>query len=191
MILAYDDLIEAWQNGTLQFSPNVSLDQIGESSIDLRLGWVFTRLKRQAGVVIQPARGFNPTDLVEHQDLSETMVLGKAPPFRIEPQGFFLAFTLEEVTVPKHLAASVQGKSSLARAGLAIHITAPTIHPGFSGRIVLEFYNHGPWELELMPGEDRVCQIIFSEVKTPVPEKVTDTIATYIKQETPFPPRRD
>lgn len=70
----------------------------------------------------------------------------------------------------------------MARAGLAVHITAPTIHPGFSGRIVLELYNHGPWELELIPGEDRVCQVIFAEIRTPVPEKVTSALATYTKQ---------
>jgi dCTP deaminase len=83
---------------------------------------------------------------------------------------------LEEISVPNNLAASVQGKSSLARAGLAVHITAPHIHPGFTGRITLELYNHGPWEMELVPGEDRICQVIHSRVQTPVPERIAKAL---------------
>lgn len=140
--------------------------------------------------MIQPARGFDPTDLVEHQDFSTTKVLGQVPPFRLPPREFRLAFTLEEVSVPNDLAANVQGKSSLARAGLAVHITAPHIHPGFAGHITLELYNHGPWDLELIPGEDLICQIIYYQVQTPVPKKVADTLGTYVKQTTPFPTRK-
>lgn len=117
MILAYNDLVRGWKRGRIRFNPDITLDQIGLSSIDLRLGWVFTRLKEKPGVVIQPARGFDPTDLVEHQDFSGMKVLGAAPTFRLPPGGFRLAFTLEEMSVPNNLAVSVQGKSSLARAG--------------------------------------------------------------------------
>jgi len=189
VILAYDELVSYWRNGTLSFSPNIAIDQIGLSSIDLRLGWVFTRLLPKSGVVIQPARGFDPTNLVEHQDFSKTKVLGESPRLQLPPGQFRLAFTLEEITVPKGLAASVQGKSSLARAGLAIHTTAPHIHPGFVGRVTLELYNHGPWELEFFPGEDRVCQIIYYQVTTPVADEIIDALGTYAKQPTPFPPR--
>jgi len=37
----------------------------------------------------------------------------------------------------------VEGKSSLARLGIGIHITAPTIHAGFKGPIQLEICNYG------------------------------------------------
>lgn len=188
MILSYDELVRFWRDGTLSFSPNIAIDQIGLSSIDLRLGWVFTRLIEKKGVVIQPARGFDPTGLVKDQDFSKTDVLGQSPTFRLPPREFRLAFTLEEITVPTGLAASVQGKSSLARAGLAIHTTAPHIHPGFVGRITLELYNHGPWELEFFPGEDRICQIIYYQVSTPVADEIANALGTYAKQPTPFPP---
>lgn len=189
MILAYNDLLKGWKGGRLRFDPNISLSQIGLSSIDLRLGWVFTRLLKKPGVVIQPARGFDPTGLVEHQDFSTIDVLGQPPTFVLKPGDFRLAFTLEEITVPNNLAASVQGKSSIARAGLAVHITAPHIHPGFVGRITLELYNHGPWDLQFVPGEDLICQVIYYKVQTPVRKGIAKALGTYVKQPTPFPIR--
>lgn len=190
MILAYDDLIREWKRKRLRFSPDIGLNQIGLSSIDLRLGWAFTRLKTKPGVVIQPARGFDPTDLVEHQDFTHVEVLGSPPTFRLRPGEFRLALTLEEISVPNNLAANVQGKSSIARSGLAVHITAPHIHPAFTGRITLELYNHGPWELELFPGEDRICQVIYYRVTTPVPNRIAAALSSYMRQPTPFPVRK-
>jgi dCTP deaminase len=62
------------------------------------------------------------------------------------------------------LAARVEGRSKQARLGMTAHITAPTIHAGFSGKIVLEIVNHGPFELEVRPNESMLCQLIFEEV---------------------------
>ena len=190
MILSYTDLKKAWKTGKIRFRPDISEEQIGLSSIDLRLGHVFTRLKESPGLVIRPAaEGFDPTGLVEHENFEEKTVLGKQPVFKLEPRELRLALTEEEVTIPGYLAANVQGKSSLARAGVAVHITAPHIHPGFVGRITLELYNHGPWDLEFVPGQDLVCQIIFYKVTKRIPASVIKSLGTYMKQPTPFPPR--
>jgi len=149
-----------------------------------------TKLKEIPGTIVQPARSFDPTNLVENVDFSNRNPLGQTPAFRLKPREFRLAFTRENITVPHNLAASVQGKSSLARAGLGVHITAPHIHPGFSGPITLELYNHGPWELELVPGEDLVCQVIYYSVKSAVSKRVAVALGTYLDQEAPFPVRR-
>jgi dCTP deaminase len=50
----------------------------------------------------------------------------------------------------------------LARFGLGIHITAPTIHSGFKGRIQLEIINHGPTPVTLRENM-KVCQLIFEQ----------------------------
>ena len=60
------------------------------------------------------------------------------------------------------LAARVEGKSSLGRLGLGVHITAPTIHAGFNGRIRLEIINHGSLPIRLRAGM-RICQLIFEQ----------------------------
>lgn len=59
----------------------------------------------------------------------------------LDPGGFLLACTVERVTLPPDLAARVEGKSSLGRLGLTVHVTAGFIDPGFSGQITLEIAN--------------------------------------------------
>ncbi|HEX4157877.1 MAG TPA: dCTP deaminase [Rhizomicrobium sp.] len=88
------------------------------------------------------------------------------------PHGeFILAWTAEyiDLITEARLAARVEGKSSLARCGLAIHMTAPTIHCGFQGRVRLEIFNHSPIPIVLKPGM-KICQLIL-EVTLGTPEK--------------------
>ena len=60
------------------------------------------------------------------------------------------------------VAARVEGKSSLARLGLAVHVTAPTIHAGFEGQSQLEVINHGRLPIRLRAGM-AICQLIFEQ----------------------------
>jgi dCTP deaminase len=55
------------------------------------------------------------------------------PGVRLGPASFYLGWTLQAVGLPhrSRIAARVEGKRSLARLGLGIHVTAPTIHAGF------------------------------------------------------------
>jgi dCTP deaminase len=62
------------------------------------------------------------------------------------------------------VALRASGRSSLARTGLQVHFTAPTIHPGFTGTIALEMINLGKIPLTLRPGS-RVCQLIVETVE--------------------------
>jgi dCTP deaminase len=99
----------------------------------------------------------------------------------LEPGQFVLGWTVEQVWFPhrSRLAARVEGKSGLARLGLGIHVTAPTIHAGFgSGRgdtdspgspIRLEIWNVGPFEIVLDKGMP-ICQLIIEWVDG-TPEK--------------------
>lgn len=84
----------------------------------------------------------------------------------LEPQQLVLGSTFEEVTLPlgdNCLAARIERCSSFACAGLLVHFTAPTIHPGFSGHITLEMINLGAIPFILRPGL-RVCQLIVETV---------------------------
>jgi dCTP deaminase len=51
----------------------------------------------------------------------------------LKPGEFILAYTKERFIFPAStkIMGFVQGKSSLARIGLSVHVTAPIIHPGF------------------------------------------------------------
>jgi dCTP deaminase len=93
----------------------------------------------------------------------------------LEPREFLLALTAERVELPRHarLAARVEGRSTLARLGVGIHVTAPTIHAGFRGRITLEITNVGGLRVRLRPGL-RICQLVFETVfGTPSAELMT------------------
>ena len=91
--------------------------------------------------------------------------------FPLPLRRFVLARTRESVNIPvrSRLAARVEGKSSLARPGISVHLTAPTIHCGFRGHIQLEIVNAGPNDIILDAGM-RICQMIF-EMTIGTPEK--------------------
>lgn len=94
---------------------------------------------------------------------------------------FLLGWTREKIQLPhrSRLAARVEGKSSLARLGIGVHVTAPTIHAGFGYKkddedypgspLQLEMWNVGPLDIKLVEGMP-ICQLIF-EVVDGTPEK--------------------
>lgn len=59
--------------------------------------------------------------------------------------------TLESVSLPANIVGWLDGRSSLARLGLMVHVTAHRIDPGWEGKIVLEFFNAGKLPLALRP----------------------------------------
>jgi dCTP deaminase len=89
----------------------------------------------------------------------------------LKPASFVLGWTKELVEIPtlSKLAARIEGKSSIARLGIGVHVTAPTIHSGFKGEIQLEMFNFGPHEVILDEGL-RICQLIF-EHTVGIPER--------------------
>lgn len=81
-----------------------------------------------------------------------------------------LAHTLERVYIPPDLAGFVEGRSSWARIGVTIHVTAPKIDPGFNATITLEMANFGEIPVELRAGIDEPAQLMLFRLSTPVPE---------------------
>lgn len=91
------------------------------------------------------------------------------------PRHFILGWTAEKIYLPhtSRLCARVEGKSSLGRMGLGVHVTAPTIHAGFGindaggehgTKLRLEIWNVGPLPILLVPGI-RICQLILEQVR--------------------------
>ena len=69
----------------------------------------------------------------------------------LDPGEFILGSTNEYITLPDNLAARYEGKSSMGRIGLASHITAGFIDPGFSGTITLEIKNENNHQIRIKP----------------------------------------
>jgi dCTP deaminase len=100
---------------------------------------------------------------------SDSVLISDDQPFRLEQSRFVLANTQERVDFPLRdgeicYAARVEGRSSLARCGILVHFTAPTIHAGFAGTITLEIINLGFAPFLLRPGLP-ICQLIVEEVR--------------------------
>ena len=89
--------------------------------------------------------------------------------FILRPGEFVLAVTRERIELKRGvpIAARVEGRSSLARLGLMVHLTAPTIHAGFRGPITLEMVNLGLFHLKLTPEKTAICQLIFERLESP------------------------
>jgi dCTP deaminase len=171
VIFSNEDIQQAIGDGRITIDPRPAEDQYTTSAVDLFLGsrlqtWDSKRLTVPGVKVV--------LNLAEQKFLHTADAYLTAAPldtdgtFTLPPQGFVLGVTRERIDL-KHasrLAARVEGRSSLARLGLAIHLTAPTIHAGFNGNIALEIYNAGPFHLKLVPNTTRICQLIFEELKT-------------------------
>ncbi len=101
--------------------------------------------------------------------ISDTFMITEEQAFTLTPGKFVLAQTMERVDFPlvsdgPCYSGRVEGRSSLARCGILVHFTAPTIHAGYEGPITLEIANLGPLNFLLYPGVF-VCQLIIEEVE--------------------------
>ena len=153
----------------LAFDPPVAITdlRIGSSSVDLRLHEQLIVVERDsgAGVVVDPTvAGFRVMDFLRRNGTEISIPEGGA--YQMEPNQLVIARTLETVKLPLHLAGRVEGKSSLARLGLSVHVTAPSVHAGFEGTLYLEMNNIGPFPI-LLRREMAIAQLILEHVGLP------------------------
>lgn len=184
------------ERGTLGITPPPSPEAYASTAVDLRLDFllhVWNPIAADEAMGLHPcfcpaADGFNVNQIIK--DHTRTFNLNTGPfrlyPHHIQPpkqqqgssgRGFILGWTKEKLRIPSgsRVCARVEGKSSMARLGLGVHVTAPTIHAGFGDgkdpegdSLQLEIWNVGPLPIELRH-EMRICQLIFEEVHgTPV-----------------------
>ena len=117
-------------------------------------------------LVPQNPRPASPVDLRTDspRDMIRAVRLGDG--YELMPGACIIASTAEIIRCPNDIAARVEGKSSLGRLFLAVHVTAGWIDPGWSGQVTLELVNHGPWSIMLWPGM-KIAQINFTRMGTP------------------------
>jgi dCTP deaminase len=139
------------------------------TAVDLRLDptiSIFRKLPSTAGVrqltEIDPGDPDFNADVVI-KALTDNEEIDPVRGYPLERDTLVLGWTKEYIDLKQsRLAARVEGKSSLARLGLSIHLTAPTIHAGFQGTIRLEIVNHGHHPI-ILRRDMRICQLIFEQ----------------------------
>lgn len=82
----------------------------------------------------------------------------------LKPGQFILGSTIERVSIGLYLSANVNGRSSWGRMGVAIHVTAGFVDPGFSGQITLEIKNISDVTTVVLPVGTAIAQISFDEL---------------------------
>jgi dCTP deaminase len=164
LVLSKPDRERYLAERALRFDPEISPDQIAQVSIDLRLGHKFSTFRERPGYL--PAIHVDPS-LWDSQDL---WAHEERDVFRLEPGHLVLAQTLERVHIPSDVVGLLEGRSSFARVGVTIHVTAPKIDPGFDATITLEMANFGRVAVDLRAEIDRPAQLMLLQLSTPLAE---------------------
>lgn len=168
MVLAKREIYERLQKDLIITPLLESNAQIGEASIDVRLGREFIVTKHTRISSLNPIRR---TVLEKTIPLyQEKIKLDFGQPYILHPQELVLASTLEFIALPKDLMAYVVGRSSWGRLGLII-ATATMVDPLYRGVITLELINVGRLPIHLYPCA-RVAQLVLHAV--PNGEERTD-----------------
>jgi dCTP deaminase len=166
MILTDREIQLAIENGQIEITPEPDDEAYSSTSLDLTLSEPGETWNVLRGQPIRPgAVGYNYGQLAARKTKITSL-----HNHTINQNDFILAWTRETIYLPvtSRFAARIEGKSGLARLGLVVHLTAPTIHAGFKGQIQLEMVNLGPNEIILDVGMP-ICQLIFEmTLGTPV-----------------------
>ena len=161
MILADRDIRRYLREKIIIVKPKPDLkEQLGAASLDVRLSKFFRVFDTTQKAVIDPRR---PETF---KDLTSLVKIDQRHPFVLHPRQFVLAMTYEWISLPSHIGARIEGRSSWGRLGLIVHSTAGYVDPGFKGNLTLEMSNISNIPILLYPGM-RIGQLAFEEISSP------------------------
>ncbi|CRL65102.1 dCTP deaminase [Proteus mirabilis] len=152
MRLCDRDIIQWLDEGKLVIEPRPPVERINGATADVRLGNQFRVFQGHTAAYIDLSGPKAEVNAALERVMSDEIVLPEGEAFYLHPGELALAVTLESVTLPDNVVGWLDGRSSLARLGLMVHVTAHRIDPGWHGQIVLEFFNSGKLPLALRPG---------------------------------------
>jgi dCTP deaminase len=125
------------------------------TTVDIRLGHNFEIFFTNISGAMD-ALNRNRRNVVDSMEVDYDSLDG----LEIAPGQFVLGHTLEYLKLPPDVAAEVNGRSSFARLGIEVHMTAPFVEAGFDGCLTFEISNSGHSTVKLYPGM-RIAQLRF------------------------------
>lgn len=134
-------------------------ENVQPASIDLCLGDEFIVFDAHEGLFID-------LDGV-HDDSARKVIKEPGKGFILHPGEFVLGVTHESIMLPNNIVARLEGKSSIGRLGLMIHVTAGFVDPGWEGPLTLEIANVRKIPIILRPRKT-FCQISFQYMDSAV-----------------------
>jgi dCTP deaminase len=156
MILSDKDIKSYISSGRIKIDPMPKDEQYQSAWVDLTLGNEFRIFKSTQAAMVDPKKP---------EDITELISVTEDKPFIIHPGEFVLGAVNEYVKFPDDLAGAVDGRSSLGRLGVVVHITSTFVDPGWEGKLVLEITNVGKMPVALYPGM-RICKLVFMQLSS-------------------------
>jgi len=157
MILSDRDIKDSIKTGRISIEPSLKEEQFQSAWIDLTLGKEFRAFKNTQSALVDPK---NP------EEITEVINVDGDKPFIIHPGEFVLGTVNEYIRFPNDMAGAVDGRSSLGRLGVVVHVTSTFVDPGWEGKLVLEITNIGKMPVALYPGM-RICKLVFMKLTSP------------------------
>lgn len=164
MILSESDIKKALQKGDIVIDP-LKEEYIQPASIDLHLDKHFLVYDTSKFAVIDPKK---PMD-----DMMREVTIAHDIPFVLHPGEFALGLIYEKTGVSKEYVGRLEGKSSVGRMGLLIHVTAGFLDPGNCLKMTLELHNTATLPILLyykMP----IAQLAFEKLSSPAERSYGD-----------------
>lgn len=162
-LLVDSQILAMLESRELRVIPGLSPQtDVSGSVIDLRLGHNFE-------VFYPNVRGaYDPMSYPHKEIASMEIDIDSLEGLELMPGQFVLAHTLEFLSLPERVAAQIEGRSSFARLGLQVHMTANLVEAGFEGCLTLEIANQGHSAVKLYPGL-RIAQLrLFGLKQAPI-----------------------
>ncbi|MGI6423582.1 MAG: dCTP deaminase [Candidatus Dojkabacteria bacterium] len=113
-----------------------------------------------------------PTEPIDSKNIPElkyeTFDLSQSS-YILKPNSFVLGSTKQSIQTERDIMTILDGRSTYARVGLAIHITAMVLDglPFSRENSVLEIKNLGPYDIVLHEGE-KIGTYLFAQLSTPI-----------------------
>ncbi|PLK58809.1 dCTP deaminase [Candidatus Palibaumannia cicadellinicola] len=159
--------IERWlDKGRLDIFPRPPIERINGATVDVLLGNQFRVFYGHTAAFVDLSGPKNKVTAALNRIMSDEIKLATGDAFFLHPGELALAVTMESIALPANLIGWLDGRSSLARLGLMVHVTAHRIDPGWQGQIVLECYNFGKLPLVLRPGM-QIAALSFEPLSGP------------------------
>lgn len=162
MILSDRDIKKYIKEGKIKIKPKPNLkEQLGPCSLDLHLGNIFKVFKPSEYPYLDQKRKIN------FEEIMEEIRIEDGSPFILQPKSFVLTTTKEKFSLSDDIMARLDGRSSLARLGIIVHLTAARFDPGWTGKGVIELGNLGIMPVVLYAGTTRICSLSFETLSSP------------------------
>ena len=131
MRLCDKDIEESIRQGQIEISPTPDSSMISGVSVDIRLGNEFRVFQDHTAPYIDLSGPKEEMQKAMNSVMSDEIYIPDGEAFFLHPGELALAVTYESVTLPDNIVGWLDGRSSLARLGLMVHVTAHRIDPGW------------------------------------------------------------